>query len=511
MAAARRQVADRENLPGVNALLDALSRTLAAASEQRRAEGTQLQSLSADEQNDLAENATISQGQLQDTLGVYLSAIGITHGNDFDMLIRPLRRMVKAVVPDSEVVFQPSEDYYYRASLDLIQVLEAWAINNGLEDVHDDLRSLPRVIVIEYPAISESDVLQHAHIGHELSHLILNQPDPDAPDKVRSDALFERHLLSVEDDLKRTRRAHLKNAPQKARDAYAYDRERFGKWLLEFSVDALALHLVGPWFFFALTEFAHVDGNWHTHPELRQQATHPHLAWRLAHLADATRVYFRVAAAEAELDADERLDDEERGGALGLVREGLGLVKRIKRWLPTIPKAEIALERRLIDPAVAELHANAGTILKGARYSPEQFWIDLAPVAQKLKAGIPPAERIDSRRRRDVIEDVPWQPREDHVAWSRDTAWSSPLDWRSIVNGSYLHWLLREDPSPAIANDWGSESPVFLPKEMREASDSRRDINAAVRGSVELSELLLLAHERREDSLPLERPPHALA
>ena len=540
VSAVRARIADRENLPGVNALLDGLDIALGSAARQRRDEGAEVAALlqaaareeaagsaedaAATRQDalDIVDGATVRVGGVETEVGVNLSAMALIHGHDFDMLIRPLRRMVQQVAPDTEVVFQPTERTEYQASDELIGFLEQWAINSELEDAYGALQTLPRVVVIEYPSVTERDVLSHAHVAHEVAHIVLRQPDERHGTKQRSDALFDRHFEHVRQALQEKHgydpaRTDTHGNPHDPPKGYTEDEGRLRRWLLEFAADALAIRLVGPWFFFGLAEFAYVDGRWRTDETFEGWDTHPHLAWRLRCLGRTAQRFFDAEAARQPLDAEEWLEPSDHDLAMDVLNRAAVLVRDIADSIPDERPPETDLERRLVDAALDDLHGPEGLALGGgaremlgaAEYKPHLLWTELAPVWNKLIAGIPPAERIHHRRPRKAEEPVTWRPLAPGESWAIDQAWSVPFDWRTIANVGFLNWLLSGGKHmPALgALGRGHDAPSAV-EAVRQRFLERLEMTAAIRGSIELAELLRQAQQLRRDSQPLERGPH---
>ena len=527
VAVVRRRLADRENLPGVNALLDGLVLAIDETARRRRIETSALSSQDDAKRNATAEAAVKHTNHLESVVGLYLSAVIVTHGSDFDMLIRPLRRLAKLLAPDTEIVFQPADQNVYRVSGQELIASAAGLDKSEDGRLDDALAALPRVVAVEYPAVAEAEVFQHAQIAHEFAHLVLRQPDPNAPTKVRRDVLFDRFFDPVAGHVRQRfkfttkpsfkRPKDFKSLPesrQRAIDSgiarrrkrhelakanYEAEKDRLRNWAAEFFCDGLALRLVGPAFFFALYESAARHGPWYVDPRSRQGRKHPHFAWRIAVLGEKAEDYFDASAAISSPEVCELLDQAERERLCTLLDQGLSLVRRLCQSAP--PASHDAVERDVIAPAVAELHQQAEEMLQGGEYRQEDFWRELAPVVIKLEAGIPPAERLPHRHPLRGSKAVSWRLRKEGERATKRHEWSHPFDWRSILNGAYIEYLLHE----------ASSDRAETLADARALHGRRTEALAAVRGSIELSELLRQAHELRRDAVMLDPKAHALA
>jgi hypothetical protein len=105
---------------------------------------------------------------------------------------------------------------------------------------------------------------------------------------------------------------------------------------------------------------------------------------------------------------------------------------------------------------------------------------DLPLVWEKLKAGIPPAERIDRRSRPGT-----YAPSTDAPPGAGER-WSSPIDLASILTGAYAWWHAGRAARPEASGTHRNfpDAPGAL--------EDWLSFNAFVRGTIELAGL----HER---------------
>jgi hypothetical protein len=382
-----------------------------------------------------------------------LEALVYPPGRDIAALIQPFIRLARSLTDktDTELVFETVEAYGY----------EVWP--NVFEPAEDNVRSinpqmksvvmgLPRLAVIYTPARADSDVFLHSVIAHEIAHLAL-APHPSDAD------LEEAPLISkvFEETLQRY---------VSAKEIRSGEVLRLKKWFEELLCDALASRMIGPAFFLALFEFLSP-----THQpddeQVRDRKTHPPAARRLERLiAEADRFFLGAS-------------DPSLADAQAAMQEYMRLLPDATE--PTDPDQLARTKRdwRFLEDVLGQLDDHLDAVVGKARYWEETFQADLPLVWDKIGQRIAPAELIHGRGVDDRARQGGEAAREQNpdrlgLAPPPSTPWSQPLDWRSILNGGFLHWLHESNPEEAS------------PKERREM---RQKATHLIRGSVELSEL----------------------
>jgi hypothetical protein len=144
------------------------------------------------------------------------------------------------------------------------------------------------------------------------------------------------------------------------------------------------------------------------------------------------------------------------------------LAEQEQSLLPNEPRPEPA-ERPLTAPSQAIIELLA----QDSFYRPQRFQADLPLVWDKIADEMAPAERVLSRS-------------EVESQWKKGTPWSVPIDWRSILVGSYLYWLLGSEDAGEI--------------------EERKRLSAVARSGVELSEIHRRALELRDELRDLKVP-----
>jgi len=386
----------------------------------------------------LVRNAVV---QLEQILGRGFEALVSPPERDFVALVQPYIRLARAVTdnPSTELIFESGEGFGYATWPNVFEEIEQGVVLLA-PNLDRAVTALPPLGLVTYPARADHETLMHAVIAHEVAHLSVR-----------------RNVGLISDEFERGR------PPGDLSDV-----GRLFEWTQELLCDMLAIRMIGPAFFFGLLEYLLPTHDPHDRwaAEIAQQdedgeETHPPPAWRLRRLMREVAPFFHPR------------DNS-------YVAQGRGVYvscqKLIPQPLPHTPGSKDAREQQFVESVLAELRKRLGDLAGGAAYPRGRFRRDVPLVWEKLDAAIAPAERVKHRRPRDAN-----RPAESDVSRESDdlhenppsTAWSEPMDWRSIMNGGYLRYL---------EHVLGNESAA-------EADAIRRETNSMVRGSIELSEL----------------------
>jgi hypothetical protein len=477
LATLRSAYAEREDLPGLRTLVDAMSTVAAGVERQLISEARQLYERleeGGEGAEDAEERFRVKVGGLVKALdGVLPRLLQIArtpHGREVEALIHPVTRLVAILfrkeVRSIELIFEPADDYAYELSLidELMQV--AQGLENGL---HRELNDLPQLVAISYPQHLEAETLVHAMIAHEIGHTVVDY----IPDELPSAPIVEAFDLSADDHYERLQDA-LGPSPDEEDPAREAIDGRLKKWYDEFACDALAVGMVGPAYVFALADLDLASNHWAQVRGGDGHPTHPGLGWRLRRAIGQARRHYLF---------EERTEDP----AWSALLTALGELEQV---LPDEQDELLEPERALLEQALTNLDKGDAIdqVLGYTKYSPHDFQVDIEIVWEKLGDGIPPAERITGRGTgRQKLAKVPEQ-------------WSSSMSWQSIINGSYAHWQAGR----AVSSD--EEAHRVLPDHPRIAKDWM-DFNAYVRGTIELANLheqLTAARDRLDG---LNAPP----
>jgi hypothetical protein len=378
--------------------------------------------------------------------GQPLNYVTEPHGREFDPIAAAYSRMARAIESRTELVFRRSEHRGYALSPPLLAILEGNLVNRGSEFV-EQIERLPTILYVQYPALAEGDVLQHLLIAHEVAHLVMRLP---IRKRTTAEDRFESAILALKET---DNEAYLAMQDRSADGEGARNRPRSRalRWFTEIACDILAVRLAGPAYYLALCEHALVR-QWFYLPSDGEGETHPHLAWRL------NRAHTQLEPFHEALKPAER-------------KRVAAVFGPYAAAVPD-PAAKIAEERygRAIELALDTLveDLDQGKLIGDAGLSPAQLAEELPLVLRQLEDELAPAERIQ------------WSASDVRVwkeAQGRPPRWSEPLDWRSILNGGFLHLLeTSKPPAKPLRGAW------------QKADEHRQRAVDHLRGSVELSE-----------------------
>ncbi|HEX2097262.1 MAG TPA: hypothetical protein VHF50_07840 [Solirubrobacterales bacterium] len=461
----REHYEDRDDLTGVQLLLEALATAIKEAQvrvvDELRKVGEQ--------GYEPAQTTSIVQSMtraIERSVGTGLEAISREPGRDFEQLIGPIVGLVREMEPEIEIIFRPSGQVRYSLGKSILQRL----INN-LEGRRNPLAkrlsAFPTLVELRYPMAEEGNVLQHLVLMHELAHLRLRRSDGEGP------SLAEEHH---EKAFEQWRRAKLKSVnataggdetspdPQvvdEVAEEVADAHLLTSNWFTELACDLLALRLAGPAYFLALREHAALRP-WFYAEGSAPQRTHPHLAWRLSLVSEEVGRLLPVRdGSDRRNEMWEVLEDFRAG---------------VPDWRPRVPVHHV----RIVTRALGTLAKKIDAVLGDSAFRVEKLDKDLDVVWGKLDTGIPPAEAIGGRTGAERGDGT----------WVRGRDWSSPIDWRSIINVAYFKWhadLRKRESPPKLLAGWSARS--------RE----RNALCAQLRGSLELADLLVRAQALREE------------
>ncbi len=488
----RSAYAEREDLPGLRTLVDAMSAMLAETERKVIILSRRLyDELDAGEPDAAARFRGLVGGLLRSIEFDFPQLLAIArrpHGREIEALILPystlLSRLFREEPRSIEVIFEPGDEYAFERSVLERLAESAKSFTPELRRLLDDF---PQLIAIAYPEQREAETLGHAMIAHEIAHNALSWTAPPNHETAPIHEAFElaaaAHAGALVERVEELLASRDLVPEQPLGDEEEDDvgdnpaelvTPRLRRWFEELACDALALGMIGPAYVFALADLDLALDRW-TQPRAGPGfATHPGLSLRLSYLIPlAERNYFAG----------------ELGPAAARLLDGL---HELLEDLPDVEEGILAEERVLLDAALANL-ADTGAIedvLGLARYLEDDFAREVELVREKIAAGIPPAERLYRRRAGGEEEDS--DP-------GRQGAWSQPMAWQSIMNGAYAYWL------EGGADSTRTEDHRIYPDRRRVARDWI-EFNAYVRGTIELANLHFQLRESRERLDGLNEP-----
>lgn len=449
IAAMRHRCTDRDDLSGVEMVLRMLSLVTTQTGmliDRELRWSTDGPDDGSEDPVDMVRSALL---QLEQIYGSGFEALIAPPERELAALVQPYIRLARAVTRDdsAELIFESGETLAYSVWPDVFE-----DVRKGIEALapflQQTVEDLPPLALITYPGRSDSDTLMHTVIAHEVSHLALIKAREDPENRLN--AVFETKMDEA--------------------GIYEPDVDRLGSWLDEMLSDAMAIRIAGPAFFFGLFEYLVPTHSFdptadiveiEDDDELEDEAddVHPPPAWRLARLIGPAAKFF-----------SDRTDPHiKRGGEV------------FDKCAELVPKHsdEESHELTVLGAVLDALEPDLETLVGRGSYPEGRFRRDVPLVWERLSEEMAPAERIKGRRLKDraLTEDAVPRESDDREEKPLGTEWSEAIDWRSILNGGYLHYLhgilVAQDPHDE-AEEWRR---------------TRGYNNSLTRAGIELSEL----------------------
>lgn len=457
----RPEAANREDAAGVLLLLDVIEMLVAQArrwienrhrkilEEEYARYGTQL--------NAVRRCINSVDAAVADNLSTLIAV----PGRDFEPLIGPFNALLKRVTrrDDAELLFEATERALYRVSPDAFKRVKDHErrkqINPDLQSDGGHFNRLPPLGIVAYPSRTDGDTFQHAVVAHEVGHIALLEPSRSPKQTTVRDQAFEL------------------TEPLLAEKTTTLERnKRLRNWLDELACDLLGVRLVGPAFYFALVEFIlplqqidHVPGT-------QQYQSHPSVLWRLEQLGPEVEAYLDRESGARGMRATVEAFDRFR------------LYVQMQERFVLEVSGEEEQERAALLVGRGHISENAERLLggledgkPGGQYAREMFADDLELIWDKLDHGIAPSERVGGRTR-GVSVDGSSEQAELGLEEELGEAWSTPIDWRSILNACFVYAI--SGASKRLHEDDDGQ----LSEQARRRAD-----NLMCRGAIELSEL----------------------
>jgi hypothetical protein len=331
----------------------------------------------------------------------HLPELGLEQAQELQVFAMPFTRMAKGIVKNVELLFFPwTYDGYETHVLGVmgIGIVDARLAEPLALAFGDDVM----FIKLWHPATRERDIFHHAVFAHELAHAAIQQQIPleklaerDVPPKEGEPPTYETVASDAYD------------RPTRLTDG---QEEMLLSWMREIACDIVAMRMIGPAFAVAFAEVTSPNRTL----EPQDSGEHPPAHIRMRFLREEVK-RFLPAEEHPELSAlldrymavPELASDAQIPGVTWLTKA----IKRFRRYVPIL--------------------------LGDWEYRPGALRNDLPLIFELADQEVPPAERIVA-----VEEPTGAAPR-------AEGAWSTPLDWRSILNGMLL-WHLKNHGFPVV-------------------------------------------------------------
>jgi hypothetical protein len=198
--------------------------------------------------------------------------LGFVDGSDVHrcpaQLIPTLRRYVREIIPDAEIVVSSKPELNYSIQ-DIAGLLKGLFMATPLQTT---CTSLPEpLFLLNIPAVESGQILIHGVLAHELGHTLYTKHKL-AEYLLPQIRLDENLIITLARNLQQ---AQQNPAPEiRLRELVTQElTDRINGWVKELSSDAIGVRLFGPALFFAevylLTSFSHIDKGGKTHPPPR--------------------------------------------------------------------------------------------------------------------------------------------------------------------------------------------------------------------------------------------------
>ncbi|HLJ25967.1 MAG TPA: hypothetical protein VKY85_04600 [Candidatus Angelobacter sp.] len=202
--------------------------------------------------------------------------IGFIEGSEIPkspgQLIQPLRRYVRSVIMNSDIVVSSKPELNYSIREVVASIRKAFS--ETPPPLSQSCAKLPDFLfLVNIPAIESEQILIHAILSHELGHALYNKHDLEKrllpAIKIRDKMI--RHLVNV------ITTGETESSPMSEiwLRQYVTDQvtERVSRWVTELSSDMIGIQLFGPALYFAsttlLSSFSHIDRCSSSHPPPR--------------------------------------------------------------------------------------------------------------------------------------------------------------------------------------------------------------------------------------------------
>lgn len=198
--------------------------------------------------------------------------LGLVEGSDVHhspgQLIVPLRRYVKTVIPNAEIIVSSKPELNYSIQ----EISRTLKQTFAFEQLRAAREQLPEpLFLLNIPAAESGHILIHATLSHELGHALYDQyklADKLLPHvKVRDDLI--KQLVSALSAANKQPVPPLTELLQRQQITSLVTR-RITQWLIELSADSIGLELFGPALYFAavqlLTSLSHIERCSESHP-----------------------------------------------------------------------------------------------------------------------------------------------------------------------------------------------------------------------------------------------------
>jgi hypothetical protein len=337
-----------------------------------------------------------------------------------------------------------------------------------------------------HPLTREGDIFHHAVFAHELGHVAVEMPvdardnaelggpeqTNDAPAASTQSEEGAEPADEEEDEPRLTFADRALQDHPMPEDLKSREQSQLSDWFRELACDIFAMRLIGPAFAIAFAEVT--APNRPLEPDRKEnERSHPPADLRFAVLKEELAEYdLGEFAEELAPILDSYLDSYPQDV------QPPRIAPSARPWLTE------ALTQFRDDTVLGEL-------LDGKGLDKEQLKTDLPLIFELADRDIPPCERLVVFEGSITPGATTTGAETATAPGGQTSAWSTPLEWRSVLNGMLL-WHLRVFGRPP--ENLGADIAYF-----RKRSEHRRKAVAFALAAVELSEFHTRASSLRHE------------
>ncbi len=344
-----------------------------------------------DDENSVADGGLLSSEELESRLHratrllpLLHRLIGFLEGSEVNQspgqLIQPLRRYVRTILPNAEIIVSVKPELNYSIREIAGPLRQVFGENPSLAE---SCTALPEFLfAISIPVVESEQILIHAILAHELGHPLYDRAG--LGERLLPQIQVRQDLVqSLATAISQSQQEDLRSATELYMRQWVTEKvtDRVTQWAVELSADAIGIRLFGPALYFAeihlITSFSHLDFFSETHPAPRL---------RLKLMAKLLKQLYDVRQWDTSLQQFVTAWDEVAAVPLS-ARDGVN---------------QIALESINTDTVLQTIiDLTETTVPASVRYSPETFLSDVKKLTPLFIHLIPPGELLSGEG---------WQP-----------------------------------------------------------------------------------------------------
>ena len=227
-----------------------------------------LKDVSSDERNQLEETIRGNAIRFSHLISFLHELIQFIEESNIEYIpqgiVYSIENLITKIQPNSKFMIYPQWRYNYEY-IEIIKLLRRVMINiPSIEEIIGSFAE--RFVILSFPSAEKDNVLLHCIFGHEIGHFI-DEVQGISSDILKDVKIDEKLLEEVVTQVSKTKFKAEQHGREEITLNYFIEEEKLkadfreditkqlGRWIEELISDALAIHLFGPSYFFAFTEF----------------------------------------------------------------------------------------------------------------------------------------------------------------------------------------------------------------------------------------------------------------